>query len=103
MRSSDWSSDVCSSDLLGLDALVLLIVLMAVILFLGFFFDCIEITLIVLPVFAPIVEIMVFGTHVEGRDVIYWFALLVAVNLQTSFLTPPFGFALFYLKVVAPN
>src|SRR3546814_3105181 len=43
------------------------------------------------------------GTHVEGRDVIYWFALLVAVNLQTSFLTPPFGFALFYLKGVAPN
>src|SRR3546814_13284981 len=46
---------------------------------------------------------MDFGTHVEGRDVIYWFALLVAVNLQTSFLTPPFGFALFYPKGVAPN
>src|SRR3546814_5439201 len=119
MRISDWSSDVCSSDRfrslggediiigfidhLGLDAWGLLIVRMAVICFLGFFFDWIEITLIVLPVFAPIVEIMDFGTHVEGRDVIYWFALLVAVNLQTSFLTPPFGFALFYLKGVAPN
>ena len=46
---------------------------------------------------------MDFGTHVEGRDIIYWFAILVAVNLQTSFLTPPFGFALFYLKGVSPN
>src|SRR3546814_14391813 len=57
-------------DHLGLDAWGLLIVLMAVIFFLGFFFDWIEITLIVLPVFAPIVEIMDFGTHVEVRDVI---------------------------------
>ena len=56
-----------------------------------------------LPVFAPVVELLDFGAHVEGRDVIYWFALLVAVNLQTSFLTPPFGFALFYMKGVAPN
>jgi len=88
---------------LGLQAWGLLIVLMVVIFLLGFFFDWIEITLIVLPVFAPIVELMDFGTHVEGRDVIYWFALLVSVNLQTSFLTPPFGFALFYLKGVSPN
>ena len=45
---------------------------------------------------------MELGEHVSGRDVAYWFALLVAVNLQTSFLTPPFGFALFYMKGVAP-
>src|SRR3546814_8330106 len=76
---------------------------MAVVLFLGFFIDWIEMTLICVPVFAPIVKVMDFGTHVEGRDVIYWFALLVAVKRQTSFLTPPFGFALFYLKGVAPN
>ena len=56
-----------------------------------------------LPVFAPVVALLDFGTHVEGRDVAYWFALLVAVNLQTSFLTPPFGFALFYMKGVAPS
>jgi len=49
------------------------------------------------------VELLDFGVHVEGRDIIYWFAILVAVNLQTSFLTPPFGFALFYLKGVAPK
>ncbi|MEQ8818347.1 MAG: TRAP transporter large permease subunit, partial [Thalassobaculum sp.] len=88
---------------LGLEAWGLLFVLMGTIFVLGFFFDWIEITLIVLPVFTPIVELMDFGSHVEGRDIVYWFAILVAVNLQTSFLTPPFGFALFYLKGVSPN
>jgi TRAP-type mannitol/chloroaromatic compound transport system permease large subunit len=44
-----------------------------------------------------------FGDHLESaRDVALWFAILVAINLQTSFLTPPFGFALFYLKGSAP-
>jgi tripartite ATP-independent transporter DctM subunit len=90
-------------EALGFGGWGILIVLMATIFILGFFFDFIEITLIVLPVFAPIVELLDFGSHVQGQDVIYWFALLVAVNLQTSFLTPPFGFALFYMKGVAPN
>ena len=80
----------------------ILILLMALVFFLGFFFDWIEITLIVLPVFAPIIELLDFGDHVEKRDVVYWFAILMAVNLQTSFLTPPFGYALFYMKGVAP-
>ena len=71
--------------------------------FLGFFFDWIEITLIVLPVFAPIVGLLDFEGHVPEKDMVLWFAILVAVNLQTSFLTPPFGFALFYLKGVAPR
>ena len=79
-----------------------LFLLMAIVFFLGFFFDWIEITLIVLPVFAPIVALLQFGTHVDQADVVIWFAILVAVNLQTSFLTPPFGFALFYMKGVAP-
>ncbi|HEX9789389.1 MAG TPA: TRAP transporter large permease subunit [Kiloniellales bacterium] len=87
---------------LGLGSWGLLILLMALVFFLGFFFDWIEITLIVLPVFAPIIELLEFGNHVEPREVVYWFAILMAVNLQTSFLTPPFGFALFYLKGVAP-
>ena len=43
-----------------------------------------------------------FGDHVDKFEVVYWFAILLAVNLQTSFLTPPFGFALFYMKGVAP-
>lgn len=80
----------------------ILIALMVLVFCLGFFFDWIEITLIVLPVFAPIIELLDFGDHVAKRDVVYWFAILLAVNLQTSFLTPPFGFALFYMKGVAP-
>ncbi|MEO3430994.1 TRAP transporter large permease subunit [Pelagibius sp. CAU 1746] len=80
----------------------LLLILMAIVFFLGFFFDWIEITLIVLPVFSPIIAALDFGNHVEPLEVTYWFAILLAVNLQTSFLTPPFGFALFYMKGVAP-
>lgn len=68
---------------------------------LGFFFDWVEITLIMLPIVAPIVALMDLGGHVAGPDLIYWFAVLMAVNLQTSFLTPPFGFALFFLKGAA--
>jgi TRAP-type mannitol/chloroaromatic compound transport system permease large subunit len=99
---------------LELGAWPLLIMLMTVIFLLGFFFDFIEITLIILPVFAPIIKALApeFASHlgVEGAAIqhiqaqtIYWFAILAAVNLQTSFLTPPFGFALFYLKGVAPE
>jgi tripartite ATP-independent transporter DctM subunit len=85
----------------------IMLVLMAMIFVLGFFFDWIEITLIVMPVFAPIVGLLDFGGHVgEWPGVvqanIIWFLVLAAVNLQTSFLTPPFGFALFYLRGVAP-
>ena len=75
---------------------------MLMIFLMGFFFDWIEITLIVLPVFAPIIAQLDFGDHVAKIDTVYWFAILMAINLQTSFLTPPFGFALFYLKAVAP-
>ena len=87
---------------LGLGSWGLLFMLMGIVFFLGFFFDWIEITLIVLPVFAPIIELLDFGDHVIQGEVVYWFAILIAVNLQTSFLTPPFGFALFYMKGVAP-
>lgn len=72
--------------------------LMLMVFLLGFFFDWIEITLIVLPIFAPIIGQLDFGDHVTGDNRVYWFAILMALNLQTSFLTPPFGFALFYLK-----
>jgi TRAP-type mannitol/chloroaromatic compound transport system permease large subunit len=96
----------------------LLITLMIAVFLLGFFFDFLEITLIILPVFAPVIRSMApaFASHL-GMDlpanmaetqyleaqVIYWFAILAATNLQTSFLTPPFGFALFYMKGVAPS
>ena len=76
---------------------------MTIVFALGFFLDWIEITLIVLPVFAPLVAGLDFGTHVPKAEITYWFIVLMAVNLQTSFLTPPFGFALFYLKGIAPK
>jgi tripartite ATP-independent transporter DctM subunit len=72
---------------------------------LGFFFDWIEITLIVLPVFAPILQGIDFGPHIgEGAPILFltWFVIMLSVNLQTSFLTPPFGFTLFYMKGTVP-
>ena len=87
----------------GLGPWGLLFLIMGVVFFLGFFLDWIEITLIVLPVFAPLVVNLDFGDHVARQHMIYWFIILMAVNLQTSFLTPPFGFALFYLKGIAPR
>lgn len=87
----------------GFESWGILFIIMAIIFFLGFFLDWVEIVLIVLPVFAPLVAAMDFGDHVAGREIVYWFAILMAVNLQTSFLTPPFGFALFYMKGIAPR
>ncbi|MCC3860790.1 TRAP transporter large permease [Pseudemcibacter aquimaris] len=82
---------------------IVISILMILVFILGFFFDWIEITLIVLPIFAPILNGLDLGGHVETAQVLPWFAILVAINLQTSFLTPPFGFALFYMKGVAPK
>lgn len=79
-----------------------LIVLMLIIFILGFFLEWIEISYVVLPLFAPIVASLEFGLDMHSGERLVWFAILVAVNLQTSFLTPPFGYALFYLKGVAP-
>lgn len=71
--------------------------------FMGFFFDWIEICLIVLPIFAPIIAKLDFGTLLQGKQVVLaWFAITLAVNMQTAFLTPPFGFALFYMKGTVP-
>ena len=86
----------------GTSAWVVLLILMIAVFLLGFFFDWIEITLIILPVFAPIIAHLDFGTHLPDPSMTtMWFAILMAVNLQTSFLTPPFGFALFYMKGAA--
>jgi TRAP-type mannitol/chloroaromatic compound transport system permease large subunit len=62
---------------------------------LGFVLDFIEITFVVVPIVAPIILAL-------GVDPV-WLGVLIAINLQTSFLTPPFGFALFYLRGVAPE
>jgi len=87
----------------GLTSWQLLFLLMGITFMLGFFLDWIEITLIVLPVFAPLIVGLDFGDHVASKDIVFWFLVLMAINLQTSFLTPPFGFALFYLKGIAPR
>lgn len=72
-----------------------LAIVMGLIFIIGFFLDFIEITFIHVPVLAPIM--------IEfGFDPV-WFCILIAVNLQTSFMTPPFGFSLFYLKAVTPD
>lgn len=73
----------------------ILFIVMSIIFIAGFFLDFIEITFIHVPVLAPIM------VHL-GVDPL-WLGILIAVNLQTSFLTPPFGFSLFYLKGVCPN
>jgi len=90
-------------EVMGLGSWGILFLLMGMVFLLGFFFDWVEITLIVLPLFFPIIETLDFGTHLDPTMVVPWVAVLIAVNLQTSFLTPPFGFALFYLKGVAPS
>ena len=72
-----------------------LIFVTALVFVLGFFLDFFEIAFILLPMLAPIADKL-------GIDLI-WFGVLVGINLQTSFLTPPFGFALFYLRSVAPT
>ena len=72
-----------------------MLVVMLVIFLLGFILDFIEITFVVVPIVAPILLAM-------GVDPV-WLGIMIAINLQTSFLTPPFGFALFYLRGVAPK
>lgn len=72
-----------------------LVLSMLVILILGFFIDFVEISFIIVPILAPVADTLGIAP--------LWFAILIAMNLQTSFLTPPFGFSLFYLKGVAPN
>ncbi len=83
----------------------IMVVILVAVFMLGFFLDWIEITLIVLPLIAPVVSNL--GFQIEGHGVVdnpelVWFVVLIAVSLQTSFLTPPVGFALFYLKGICP-
>ena len=68
---------------------------MVLIFLLGFILDFIEISFVIVPIVGPVLMAM-------GADPI-WLGIMIAINLQTSFLTPPFGFALFYLRGVAPE
>jgi tripartite ATP-independent transporter DctM subunit len=83
----------------------ILTIILGVVFLLGFFLDWIEICLIILPLLAPVIKVL--GLDVENYGVmenaeLVWFTILVAVTLQTSFLTPPVGFAIFFLQGVAP-
>jgi TRAP-type mannitol/chloroaromatic compound transport system permease large subunit len=82
------------SDLPG-GAMGAMALVMVIVFVLGFFLDFIEIIYVVVPIVAPPLMAM-------GLDPL-WLGVMIAVNLQTSFLTPPFGFALFYLRGVAPR
>jgi tripartite ATP-independent transporter DctM subunit len=73
-------------------------IVMAVIFILGFFLDFIEIAVVVVPIVAPILL-----TDPQANVTAVWLGVMIGVNIQTSFLTPPFGFALFYLRGVAPG
>ncbi|ORJ56062.1 TRAP transporter large permease [Geothermobacter hydrogeniphilus] len=88
--------DVVADMLLGMDVspYVVLAIMMMVVFIMGMFIDWAAILLVVVPIFTPIAGDLGFNP--------LWFAMLVCVNLQTSFLTPPFGYALFYFKGVAP-
>ncbi len=83
----------------------ILSVIIGIVFILGFFLDWIEITLIILPLITPVVTALNLGIEgfgVVSKPDIVWFAIVIAVTLQTSFLTPPVGFAIFYLKGVCP-
>ncbi len=88
--------DVVADVLLGMDVspYVVFIIMMAVVFFMGMFIDWAAILLVVVPIFTPIAMDLNFNP--------LWFAMMVCINLQTSFLTPPFGYSLFYFKGVAP-
>lgn len=89
----------------GLGAYGTVLFILFIVFLLGFVLDWIEITLIILPLMRPIISALTLdvpGFGLEDPQII-WFVILVAVTLQTSFLTPPVGFALFYLKGVCPK
>jgi tripartite ATP-independent transporter DctM subunit len=88
--------DAVSSLLLGLEVspYVVLFIMMGIVFFLGMFIDWLGILLIVIPVFTPVAQELGFDP--------LWFGALICINLQMAFLTPPFGYSLFYLRGIAP-
>jgi len=87
----------------GLSPFGMMALFMIILFILGCFLEWIEITFVVLPLFTPIIIDLEFGLGFTPNEQLIWFAIAVAVNLQTSFMTPPFGFSLFYVKGVAPK
>ncbi|MEQ5834984.1 TRAP transporter large permease subunit [Marinobacter sp. NFXS9] len=91
----------------GLSSYGILFLLMALLVILGMFLDWVGILLLAVPIFIPIVKSLTFDglfglPAVPGEDVVLWFGVLYLVNMQMSFLSPPFGYALFYIRGVCP-
>ena len=85
----------------------IIVVMMVILIVLGMFLDWVGILLLAVPIFMPLVKTLsfdgVFGLPgVAPQDIALWFGVVYMVNMQMSFLSPPFGYALFYLKSVAP-
>ncbi|WP_193091794.1 TRAP transporter large permease [Halomonas colorata] len=87
-----------SLELMGGGSWSVLFLILLLVFLLGFFLDWLEISLILMPIFVPIVTQLDLANGLSGTSMLVWFAVLFAINLQTSFLTPPFGVSLFYLK-----
>ncbi|EKV31740.1 TRAP-type C4-dicarboxylate transport system, large permease component [Caenispirillum salinarum AK4] len=93
---------------MGLDPYGVLILMNIILVFLGMFLDWVGILLLAVPIFIPIIQALTFGgvmglPGVAPEDVMLWFGVIYLVNMQMSFLSPPFGYALFYLRGVAPR
>ncbi len=88
-----WIADILSN--LPGGALAFLLLVNLLVFFLGFFIDFFEIAFIIVP-------LVILPAQILGIDLV-WLAIILAVNIQTSFLTPPFGFSLFYLRGVTPT
>ena len=81
----------------------MLLVILTITFILGFFIDWIEVFVVALPIYFPLLRAMDFVEHTGSEDLQkLWIAVLFAMVLQTSFLTPPFGFSLFFVKGAAP-
>lgn len=91
----------------GMSSYGILFLLMGLLIVLGMFLDWVGILLLAVPIFIPIVKALTFEglfglPPVDGDDVVLWFGVLYLVNMQMSFLSPPFGYALFYIRGVCP-
>ncbi|PKR51712.1 TRAP transporter large permease [Thalassospira marina] len=91
----------------GMSSYGILFLLMVLLVILGMFLDWVGILLLAVPIFVPIVKALTFDglfglPAVPGDDVVLWFGVLYLVNMQMSFLSPPFGYALFYIRGVCP-
>jgi len=93
MGGGDVVADVLVGS--GMNRYLVLFIMMAIVFVMGMFIDWAAILLVTVPIFMPIAMELDFDP--------LWFSILLCVNLQTSFLTPPFGYALFYFKGVAPE